>query len=651
MAAFPPFTDQQTIGASRAVPGSPHPTPSDKIPPQHTSSMRSGGLIFKALGVCIAGATVLWLGAVLVRGDKDEVAYVKFEPAERVSSGRGGGAQVGDRGEGGGLLVRQGATQREPIVLSATTARDIGHLAPIDFREVVAEDFTVPDSQWPGGPSDWYAYRSVANKAASVPASSPPPGALSTAWKGTPPDDVVTAANVSTAHPHFPAGVFYFYDDIANHSVFLLQKSLEIVEPTVPQYSMYVAPQLKTFGWSYPVKMNFIINAIKANWQKVIVVIDTDMVFYRPWALKAARLMDNNDIVFQGVDSYAASNPKEQTKMRKSITIAIVVIKCNEKSLALFRTVLNKITCNGRWIKNRIDQTELLNVVSRMNGLRWGVLPREFWGPAMSRTRCQMPAQPVMCHPDKKKGDQGGQWAPWHRKTEWKFHHIISQHCMGLQLITPAERGDWWHPYSLIAGISTLVTPRSNFIHPAADVFVYSPFTHDDWSRLLFQITLKAAEPSLGSQFVDGALSLPHVLAVLASRPLGSMTYFALSTTLFFRPFASHAAAAAAAAPSGVVHAGLGFFAVRKTGGPAPAEADLAEFLGGRGSRLAHPQYVATERGTNATEDTLVCVVDTLRHKASFPHWHTPRGVVGYLTLDEQAFHLAAYQQCGKPYS
>eukprot|EP00662_Eupelagonemidae_sp_cell21_P044866 gene44866-52203_t len=302
----------------------------------------------------------------------------------------------------------------------------------------------------------------------------------------------------------------YFYDDIANHSVLLMQQSLDVVEPSLPQRSMYVAPELKSFGWSYPVKMNFIINAIKANWGKVIVVLDTDLVFYRPWTQLVPPVMRHNDIAFQGVDSYDPSSTRELSRMRKTITIAVVAIKCNDRSLGLFNLVLSRISCNGRWVRGKIDQDELVSAVTQMaaKGMRWGILPRHFWGPAMSRSRCKMPAQPVMCHPDKKKGEQGGLWHPWHRKTEWKFHHIISQGCMGRHLIPKEERGRWWHPYTLIAGVSTLTTPAPHPIDPAAALFIYSAFLPDEWSRYVLQLSLRRHEPDLPSQFAGAALSL-----------------------------------------------------------------------------------------------------------------------------------------------
>eukprot|EP00756_Hemistasia_phaeocysticola_P065168 Hpha_TRINITY_DN8358_c0_g1::TRINITY_DN8358_c0_g1_i1::g.154299::m.154299 len=326
----------------------------------------------------------------------------------------------------------------------------------------------LPDPLWAGGLKNPAWPSSVARPAPPAEADSGGEEA-DTKWKGAP----WPRKGAESESDLYPAGAYYFYDDIANHSVLLMQRSLEIVEPDLPQHSLYVSPDMKSFGWSYPVKMNFIINAIKKNWGKVIVILDTDLVFYRPWRHLIMPVMAKNDIAFQGVDSYDPSNSRELSRMRKSITIAVVAIKCNARSQKLFQMVLDRISCNGRWVKGKIDQDELVSAVTAAaaQGMRWSILPRHFWGPAMSRARCKMPALPVMCHPDKKKGEQGGQWHPWHRKTEWKFHHIISRdfHADDATVVSAGCQSLGVRVLQISAGRLGTLRPSGHFASPRAD--------------------------------------------------------------------------------------------------------------------------------------------------------------------------------------
>eukprot|EP01065_Artemidia_motanka_P021446 TRINITY_DN25659_c0_g1_i1.p1 TRINITY_DN25659_c0_g1~~TRINITY_DN25659_c0_g1_i1.p1 ORF type:complete len:662 (+),score=174.63 TRINITY_DN25659_c0_g1_i1:67-2052(+) len=517
----------------------------------------------------------------------------------------------------------------------------------------------LPDPLWAGGPRDPAWPTSAARPA--PPAVSREGGERWEAWRGAP----LPSGELSDDQKDLrPVAAYYFYDDIANHSVLLMQRSLEVVEPSLRQESLYVAPEMKSFGWSYPVKMNFILNAIKANWGKVIVVLDTDLVFYRPWTHLIPNVMRKNDIAFQGVDSYDPASSRELSRMRKSITIAIVAIKCNARSQKLFEMVLDRITCNGRWVRGKIDQDELVSAVTAAaaQGMRWGILPRHFWGPAMSRSRCKMPAQPVMCHPDKKKGEQGGQWHPWHRKTEWKFHHIISQACMGKHLIPKEERKRWWHPYTLISSVSTLTTPRSSPVDPEAALYIYSRFLPDDWSRYVLQITLKALEPSLGSQFTNGSLNVKHVADALSVRPPGSVTFFMQSTAVVFAPFRARAESLVTEQQP-VASAADDIIVVRSTqkvrealataamqsGGSSVAES-IASAVGVRLRPLPRRLFHRASDPTNATADALLCVSDSLA-RYSFPWWNTTNGAKGYLTDDERHFWLLTYSQCGRPYT
>ena len=574
---------------------------------------------------------------------------------------------------------------------------DLSHLGSLgvvpadDFLTIVRKagsnvaGWNLPDDKWPAGPGDWNRYHTV--RVAPAVHGGLLPESLDESWRGTEPRD-------SDASPADAiGGLYYFYDDIANHSVYMMQASLAVVEPHVRQVSMYVSPEKKTFGWSYPVKTTFIINSILANIGKVIVFLDTDMVFYRPWVNRVVEKMRDSDIVFQGVDTYDQKIPKEFTKMRKSISMAVMAVKCSENTAKFFKSILSKITCNGRWVKGMIDQEELISSLSnaaRTFRIRWHVFDRYFWSPAMSRSRCQMPPQPVMCHPDKKKGGQGGQWMSWHRKTEWKFHHIMSQHCMGHRLIPLKDQGGWWRPDSLTTGISTAVVPHgagrgvagAEKISPKASYYIYTEFYPDEWSRFMLQLTLrrvlKAQEAqgvplrfSYASQHLNGSISARHVAEVLSGKPVGSVTLFSVSTLLFL---SGRFDSALAQGFAGIVpkegsrlkigRAGQSFFIIellREASGEQGVQALEAEVRGSlrrAESELPKDLFYVTGGGGGgsgaspaATGSAAVCIGESLRGFASPKFESAKNGLFGYTTLDEQYFYMLAYLQCGRPYS
>ena len=558
----------------------------------------------------------------------------------------------------GDVLVPSKADQAEintsssPVVESKPVILPASFDEPIERRESSNSDvlaatqvggIMLPDPKWPtGGVNDisWplvkgFMTPSTLSKSDLERDSSQ---AISSNWRGIIPRKFEQINN-TTVDDSYPASIMYFYDDIANHSVFLLQTTLNIVEPSVPQVSMYVEPILKKPEWSFTVKLDFILKSIKAYWGKVIVVIDTDMIFYRPWAASVAKVMQHNDLAFQGVDTYSPSNPSEFKKLRKTVVFAISTIRCNEKTEKFFQKIKSKISCNNAWVKGRYDQEELIAQLGSQehSKLKWTVLPREFWGPSMSRSRCKMPPQPIMCHPDMKKSKQGGQWMIWHRKTEWKFHHILSQHCMGRYLIDKSEKGDWWHPYSLLAGVSGLITPFAGPVHEKTDVVVFSDFFPDDWSRFTLLTTLRLHEPDLNVQLVNVSYSEAYVTSVLSTRPVGKIMYFMTSTSVVFKPFTS------------VIK--KYFFENPKM---SRASLDGDRFVAARSGTGSSMQLPKKEfhlsGGGNATTDALLCVSNTLI-SLHFPFWSTPRGVQGYLTLDERHFFTLAYTRCGYPYS
>ena len=633
----------------------------------------AGAVTKRAAAVTSSAAETSTAGAVSLLGENGHASAsaVSAVATAGVSGGRGGSSGLFSYFDALGLDVADGFVELMTKLGSA------------------AKDFAVPSLRWHGGEGSKQEFNRLRTRRLSHAVYD---GVLEatvandTSWRRQ------NAEFAEPAPEGAVEGLYYFYDDIANHSVLMMQQSLQIVEPNMRQVSMYISPEKKTFGWSYPVKTTFILNTIKANYGKVVVFVDTDMVFYRPWVSRLLETMKGVDLALQAVDTYNPDIPSEATKMRKSVSMAIMGVRCNDKTYGLFLRVMKKISCKGHWVKNAIDQTEFIHFLSKyvQKKFYWA-LPREFWSPAMHRGRMSMPALPVVCHPDKKKGEHGGQWLSWHRKTEWKIHHVITQGCLGHALVNAPDRGTWWNKNTLTAEITGLAVPehvgvrpvvddvRRHAITPAASYYVFSEFHPDDWSRFLLQLSLKhSLRPSTAQgppfyaydiQHINGSMSVPFIASVLATKAANSVTFFSVSSVLFMAPsfderlYESFRALGVGADGRGkpyvtVLRAGRSFFAVRlnKAASSAAAVAAVEQELRAAAdtpSTLLDASlfFVPSEQQKNASEAAVMCVGESLSTVVP-PHWDKPKdGFFGYVMADEQYFHLLAYTRCGQRYS
>jgi hypothetical protein len=104
---------------------------------------------------------------------------------------------------------------------------------------------------------------------------------------------------------------------------------------------------------------------IKKNWGDIIIWSDIDIQFFRKCSKLIEKAMVGKDIVFQ-----SESWPK------KEVNGGFIVIRCNEKSLLLYETVLKTDFEKLPYF----EQTAMNEILTENKiGIRWGILPRPFW--------------------------------------------------------------------------------------------------------------------------------------------------------------------------------------------------------------------------------------------------------------------------------
>ena len=536
---------------------------------------------------------------------------------------------------------------------------------------------TVPDPMWRGSDKKWKLEKGMPTVPARFPSNSTEwleakNFNFSEMWRGDNRSwESSQAPSNSTAFTGLDS-VFYFYDDSSNHSAWVLRNSISITEPNLKQESLYISTSRKTDPyWHYIVKANLIVKAIKANWGKKIVVLDTDMVFWRPWAGELGRMLDHRDILFQGIDH---GSTKSNSAM-SSIVISIMAMKCSDSILKFFENMLRKMTCgtSDRWLLHRFDQNQVIKQLKRRSPrVRWAMLPARYWGSSLSlrsssrgrkaKARRLMPAGAVMCHVDNSLDDERN----WNSKLESKYYQILSRECFSDYLVdTSLPENSWWVRNSFMTHLSTITTPLLYPIHPNSSIIVYSNYKPDEWTRFSTLVSLRLSEPSLSSQLAGGYLTVGHMAYVLKTRPVGSLTFFCSSQLIFFNPFVEVVRRhfRGGGDPYEFVHAGPHFIAVMKyrevaegaavTGLP---ESDRNYTSTQTEARLplekrlpADLFHVISESG-NATGAAIMCVADTFLNQ-TYPHFHTPIGLLGPLALEEKHFHTLANLQCNRPYS
>eukprot|EP01060_Flectonema_neradi_P013271 TRINITY_DN20022_c0_g1_i1.p1 TRINITY_DN20022_c0_g1~~TRINITY_DN20022_c0_g1_i1.p1 ORF type:complete len:660 (+),score=86.12 TRINITY_DN20022_c0_g1_i1:92-2071(+) len=570
--------------------------------------------------------------------------------------------------------VQEGGKERENVG-GSSVGSDKKQETEVPAELKYNPDHTIPDPMWRGGDRKWNLEKGSPTQPARYPKNETELAEsqnynFSELWRGDNRSWDVPQSTPNSTHGLDTA--FYFYDDSSNHSAWVLSNSIRLTEPNIKLESLYIDRSRKTDPyWHYIVKGNLIIKAIKANWGKKIVVMDTDMVFWRPWAAEMGRMLNYRDILFQGIDH---GSTKSQSAM-SSIVISIMAMRCSDTILQFFETMLWKMTCGtgNRWMMNKFDQNQVIKQLKRRSPrVRWAMLPSRYWGSSLSlrmssRKKAKvhriMPSDAVMCHVDNSLNDERN----WNSKLESKYYQILSRECFSDYLIdTSRPENSWWVKNSFMTHISTLTTPLAYPVHVNSSVIVYSNFYPDEWTRFSTLVSLKMVEPSLGSQLAGGHLTIEHMKYVLSNRPVGSVTYFCSSQLIFFYPFADAVRKAfrerGDGPPYDFVHAGPQFMAVMKYRNLSAADTVSGLPEEGRNytstqkeaqlpeeKRLPRNLFHSISESENATAESLLCVADQFLNM-TYPHYHTYLGLLGPLALEEMHFHTLGNLQCNRPY-
>lgn len=123
----------------------------------------------------------------------------------------------------------------------------------------------------------------------------------------------------------------------------------------------------------------YIVNKIKENMGQVIVWCDIDVQFFRPCIQFIEEAIKDKDIVFldEGRNGH--------------VNCGFVVIRCNEKTLALYEKVLQTDLK-----KHRLGDQGIINwmLLHEPTDLNWGVLPKQFW----ARSQGGVPPKDAVMH-------------------------------------------------------------------------------------------------------------------------------------------------------------------------------------------------------------------------------------------------------------
>eukprot|EP00756_Hemistasia_phaeocysticola_P048472 Hpha_TRINITY_DN22897_c0_g1::TRINITY_DN22897_c0_g1_i1::g.84358::m.84358 len=251
-----------------------------------------------------------------------------------------------------------------------------------------------------------------------------------------PPPKTGLVTSLSREDPHYPVGLWYFYDEAHNHTAWMFRTTLEAVEPGLPQHSIYLsAAEVKDApGWSFMVKIRSILQICSLHPGRVVLYADTDIVFFRPFLEDIRGLMaapGEPDILFQGFP-----HPVTGKRRRKMINIGFMAMRCTPDTKRLWEGTLSRVADkDGRWLEGRCDQPEL----QHKSGLtaawpRWDFLPSRYWISSLTHPRRgalhavgwrAVPDDPVLCHPDSASGTVKVHLG----KVPWKMHFIAEQIC------------------------------------------------------------------------------------------------------------------------------------------------------------------------------------------------------------------------------
>lgn len=128
-----------------------------------------------------------------------------------------------------------------------------------------------------------------------------------------------------------------------------------------------------TSGWYRLLRKRiaFLIEKIRENDNQIIVWSDIDIQFFGKCEAYIHRTIQERDIVFQSECS--------ERWPRKEINGGFAVMRCNPRTLSLYESVLQSDLENLP-----LGDQSAINDILKENrmGLRWDVLPRQFWAPS-----------------------------------------------------------------------------------------------------------------------------------------------------------------------------------------------------------------------------------------------------------------------------
>jgi len=117
-------------------------------------------------------------------------------------------------------------------------------------------------------------------------------------------------------------------------------------------------------------KLHLILELIKTNPGKVIIVSDVDIMFYRPVEIELNKLISQKDLLF------SAENPKGRNP-----NTGFTVLKCNDKNEKFYTDVINSAIAYPT-----LDDQQLITKFLQSGTVEYDVLPRTFWNDSIGGT-------------------------------------------------------------------------------------------------------------------------------------------------------------------------------------------------------------------------------------------------------------------------
>jgi len=132
-------------------------------------------------------------------------------------------------------------------------------------------------------------------------------------------------------------------------------------------------------------KLNFLIGKIEENLGDVIIWSDLDIQFFAECTPLIRQAIAGKDIVFQA----------ERWPKKEEVNVGFAVIRCNERTLALYRTAsqldLEKLPLG--------DQTAINDILAKNEfDIKWDILPNQFWAMSHYMYDNSAPPSDVVLH-------------------------------------------------------------------------------------------------------------------------------------------------------------------------------------------------------------------------------------------------------------